>query len=329
MKLTEKEIAKECNVSITTVSRALNNKGRISKKTRDKILAYVEEKQTQIYTQNFCKKTIGLIVPNIQNEYYATMVTTIQEHFSDSQYDILLAITNKDDVKKQNAINDFVHRNVSGIIYIGGITPFCKKQDLKQIPLVCIEHSALIDEPCDCLIHVDHHLGGYLATQKLIEKGCQHILFLGNKGMLEEKEGRFSGYIKALNDAHIPFNEKLVFKSSSHKVGIMEAKNAIHYLLAKGIYFDGVFATSDWRGYGVISALKEHNIAIPSQVQIVGYDDIFISQYSFPSLSTIHIDYIKMARIASQNIQNLIEHKSIASHDILIPYSFHQRESTK
>lgn len=81
MKLTEKEIAKECNVSITTVSRALNNKGRISKKTRDKILAYVEEKQTQIYTQNFCKKTIGLIVPNIQNEYYATMITTIQEHF--------------------------------------------------------------------------------------------------------------------------------------------------------------------------------------------------------------------------------------------------------
>ena len=94
MKLTEKEIAKECNVSITTVSRALNNKGRISKKTRDKILAYVEEKQTQIYTQNFCKKTIGLIVPNIQNEYYEfrkpveTVIISEEENTVDLNYEI-------------------------------------------------------------------------------------------------------------------------------------------------------------------------------------------------------------------------------------------------
>ena len=82
MKITLKQIAKDCDVSVTTVSRVLNHTGRISTKTRQKILAYVEKQETILYTQNFSRKTIGLITPNIRNEYYLSLIHILYNHQS-------------------------------------------------------------------------------------------------------------------------------------------------------------------------------------------------------------------------------------------------------
>lgn len=328
MKLSEKQIAEACGVSLTTVSRVLNHKGRISQQTRERILNYVEQQEAKQYAQSFPKKMIGLIVPNVTNEYYSTMVTAIENNFYEKDYDVLLYLTKKDIAKKRNAFDDLIYRHVSGIIYIGGPEKFYHYDDLQHIPLVSIEHSPLINHQSDCLIHIDHDKGGYIATEKLIQKGCQRLLFLGNHGILNENKGRYSGYLRALKDYHLAFDQELIFKSPSQKLGIMESKNAIHYLLTKGITFDGIFATNDWRAYGVMAALKDLGISIPEQIQVIGYDDITISRYTFPSLSTIHIDYEGLALLASNNLHRLINHEIIdAWHSV--PITFVKRDSTK
>lgn len=329
MKIPLKQIAKDCDVSVTTVSRVLNHTGRISTKTRQKILAYVEKQETILYTQNFSRKTIGLITPNIRNEYYSAMISAIEDYFFKRNYSVILHITSKSKQKTIEAFNDLVYRHVAGIIYIGGPQKYYYADDLNQIPLVCIEHNPLIDQACDSLITIDHDAGGYLATQELIKRGCQRILFLANEGMLLEKQGRFSGYIRALEDAHLEYQKELVFVSPSFKFGIMEAKNAIHYLSTKSIEFDGVFATTDWRGYGVIAALNELHVDIPHQVQVIGYDNISISKYYLPSLSTIQVDYEMIASLASQHLDALMNHQAIDSPMTVVPLHFIKRNSTK
>lgn len=328
MKIPLKQIAEDCQVSITTVSRVINQKGRISQQTRDKILKYIERKETEIYTQSFSKKTIGVIVPNIQNEYYSAMVSIIDTYFSKRNCSILLHITSKDIQQKKAAFDDFVYRQVAGIIYIGGPEKFLDYQTLNNIPLICIEHSPVINGSCQCLIQANHDIGGYLATQELLKNGCCQILFLANSNMLKEETGRYSGYKRALMEANISLDPKLVFQSPSQKFGIMEAKNAIHYLLAKSVSFDGVFATTDWRGYAVIAALKEHNIKIPEQIQVIGYDNISISKYTFPSLTTIHINYEQIAHIACEQLEKVLHHENIENPLITISPYIIKRETT-
>lgn len=328
MKIPLKQIAEDCQVSITTVSRIINHKGRISQQTRDKILKYIEQKETEIYTQSFPKKTIGVIVPNIQNEYFSTMISLIDKYFSQHNCSIMLHITSKDINQKKAAFEDFVYRQVASIIYIGGPEKFLDYHSLNNIPLICIEHSPIFNGFCDCLIQVDHDMGGYLATQELLKSGCRRILFLANSNMLKEETGRYSGYKRALMEANIPLDSQLIFQSPSQKFGIMEAKNAIHYLLAKSVSFDGVFATTDWRGYAVIAALKEHNIKIPKQIQVVGYDNITISKYTFPSLTTIHINYEQIALIACEQLEKILHQNKIENPLITISPRIIRRETT-
>lgn len=211
MKIPLKQIAKDCDVSVTTVSRVLNHTGRISTKTRQKILAYVEKQETILYTQNFSRKTIGLITPNIRNEYYSAMISAIEDYFFKRNYSVILHITSKSKQKTIEAFDDLAYRHVAGIIYIGGPQKYYYADDLNQIPLVCIEHNPLIDQACDSLITIDHDAGGYLATQELIKRGCQRILFLANEGMLLGKTRTFFWLHKSFRRCSLRISKRACF----------------------------------------------------------------------------------------------------------------------
>lgn len=330
-----KEIAKLANVSVATVSRVINNNGRFSEETRKKVQAVIDKYG---YTTNMAakslrmskSKTIGLVVPNINNEWFSQVVLVIEKFFFERSYSVFICNTSQDDDKEISYFKSLDSKLVDGIICISGREDIPSSAIKRNIPIVCIDRKPK-DNSDAFYVESDHYHGGYLATKELLDKGCKSILIVSRNKTLSVNKQRLEGYKQALKDYDMPIHEELVLlldKDSSNYEG---AKNAVRELLDKNIKFDGVFGTNDWRAYGALIALNERNIKVPEEVKIVGFDDITISRYCYPPLSTIQQNTGALCEKASHLLLDLMEENHINNDvkHITIPVSLIQRETTR
>lgn len=330
-----KEIAKLSNVSVATVSRVINNNGRFSEETRKKVQAVIDKYG---YTTNMAakslrmskSKTVGLIVPNINNEWFSQLVLSIEKFFFDKNYSVFICNTSQDDEKEVAYFKSLDAKLVDGIICISGREDIPVNVIKRDIPIVCIDRKPK-DNSQAFYVESDHYRGGYLATEELIKQGCKRILLVSRNKTLSVNKQRLEGYKQALEDYQIHIDKDLILLLDVDSSNYEGARKAINTLLQSGITFDGVFATNDWRAYGVLVALEENNIKVPLQVKIVGFDDIPISRYCHPSLSTIQQDTEGIAKKASDLLLNLMEEKYVDNDikHITMPVQLVQRESTE
>jgi LacI family transcriptional regulator len=325
-----KEIADICGCSTATVSRVLNNTGRFSEETRKKVLNVVQKfnYQTNMVAKSLRtnkSQIIGVIVPDITNEFFASIVLAIETYCFPSGYSVFVCNTNEDENKERGYLRDLVAKGVDGIIYISGMSDSIPSDSsILNIPIVCIDRKPLIGNDIVC-IQSDNYKGGFIATETLIKKGCRNIVILKDYRKLSTGNQRYSGYIDALNEYKIPINTELM---QNINVSFNSAKEAIDNLLNNKVYFDGIFAATDWMAMGALTALKEKGIDVPGKVKIVGFDNITISKYSYPPISTIHQDKDEMGKTAAEVILKLISSKECKLNDITIPVELILRETT-
>ena len=188
---------------------------------------------------------------------------------------------------------------VDGIICISGIEEIPTNILTRDIPIVCIDRKPK-DHSNAYYVESNHYSGGYLATEELIKQGCQKIKDL--QILLDVNQANYEG-----------------------------SRVAINQLIKNKIKFDGIFATNDWRAYGSLIALLENNIEVPKQVKVIGFDDIFISQSSHLSISTIKQDIPTLAKTASQLLFDLMNDVAINDEQkrYIIPVEVIRRDSTK
>ncbi|QCX34024.1 LacI family transcriptional regulator [Caloramator sp. E03] len=324
-----KEIAKLCNVSTATVSKVLNNKGRFSEETRQKVLEVVKKYN---YQTNMVAKSlrtnksqiIGVIVPDIINEFFACIIKSIESYFFPHGYSVFICNTDEDVDKEKEYLRQFEAKGVDGIIYISGKSGNITNTIKRDIPIVCIDRKP--SGKSDIVtIESDNRMGGYLATEELIRKGCRNIAVLKDYRDLSTTKHRFKGYQDALLRYNINFNAKLI---KNIKVDFNSARIAVLELIDSGINFDGIFAFTDWLALGALTALKERKIKVPDQIKIVGFDNISTSQYSYPSITTINQDKEMIGQTAANILLNLINKEYNKVSNIVIPVSLVVRETT-
>lgn len=330
-----KEIAKLSGVSVATVSRVINNNGRFSEETRKKVNAIIKEYG---YTTNIAakslrtsqSKTIGLLVPNIDNNWFSHLVLEIERIFFEQNYSVFICNTSQDEKKEINYFKSLDAKMVDGIICIMGSEEVPTKYLNRDIPVVCIDREP--KEISDAYyVESDHYDGGYQATSELIKQGCKDIVFLSRNKPTSANKQRFNGYLAALKENHIKYRDELNVHIDVNLHSYEGAKNAIDKVIKKGIKFDGIFATNDWRAYGALAALKNNHIQVPQQIKIIGFDDILISSMSIPSLSTIHQDTEKLAYTACHLLLQLMN-KDISTEiqkKYVLPIKVVRRESTQ
>ena len=310
-----KEIAKMANVSVATVSRVINNNGRFSKETKEKVEALIKEYG---YTTNVAakslrtskSKTIGLIVPNIDNAWFSQ-----------------LALANE---KKEIAyFKSLDSKMVDGIICISGIEEIPTHFLSRDIPIVCIDRKPK-DHSEAYYVESNHYSGGYQATEELINQGCKNIVILSRNKSLSVNRQRLKGYLDALKDHHLEPKEELQILVDANQANYEGARQAIDKLIKSGIPFDGIFATNDWRAYGALVALQENNIKVPEEVKLIGFDDIFIASTSHPSLSTIKQNTPALAKTACDLLLNLMNNENTEELQkrYILPIEVVRREST-
>ncbi|MBA7497622.1 Ribose operon repressor [subsurface metagenome] len=287
--ITLKMVAERAEVSVNTASRAINNKPDINLETKKRVLQIAKElgyirNAAAVALRTKKTGTIGVVIADNRNPFYAEVLNGMEEAAREKNYHIILANTQRDYKKEEEAINLLLAKRVDGLL----ITPVQDKDDdIKNlidanIPFVIVGRDFENIE-VDA-VYNDEVKGGFLATEYLINKGHKRIALINGFLHKSPAKGRLEGYKKALKKYGIPFDDALV---SFGDIDVKDGHERTKQLLEKELNFTAIFAYNDMMAFGAMQAIKEKGLRIPEDIGLVGYDDIPFSSLISPSLTTI------------------------------------------
>ncbi len=314
--ITLKEIAKMANVSSATVSKVINGKDKyISDATRKKILDIVEKEG--YITNGIAKslkmkntKTIGIIIPDVMNLFFSELARGIEDAAEKKGYTVILCNSENKVSKTKKYIEILQEKMVDGII----LTP-PEKCDFNSIrpgrtPTILLDRDVDVEtnEPSKIgRIFVNNTAGSYKATSHLLSKGCKEIAIISSDTQNKPSLERIQGYENALRDkGYVVNSDRKYLESYNIETGYNGVKSL---LMDKRI--DGLFCGNDLIAIGALKALRELNLSVPSDVKIVGFDDILLSRYLDPPLTTIKQPVYVMGEKAIEMLIALINDEQI------------------
>lgn len=307
------DVARLAGVSTATVSRALNGTGQIAPPTRAAIEAAVEQLGYRANTiaRSLVTKstqTIALLLPDIANPFYAALVSGIQQHALSHGYTMLLCTTEGDAEREEQYLSLLRAKQVDGALVDGLRLPPDRIARFVRdgFPIVCLDRD--LDSSSIPLVQVDNRLGGRLATEHLIGLGHSRIGHVTGAQVLGISAERLTGYREALADAGISADPRLVTEGRFTEESGYEGARA---LLGVSPALTAIFAANDLSALGVLSALAESGRRVPADVSVVGFDDLRLSAFTSPSLTTIQQPAIEIARRATEFLLDLTRGKQV------------------
>lgn len=332
---TLKDVAQLAGVSAATVSYALSGKRPISEETKQRIheaiaqLDYVPDLNARSLSMRD-SKLIGVVVPQtepgdrlmFQNSFYSEVLGSIEYYARQQGYHILISATDAN----ESYLTLAKKRNLDGIIVIGMYPDdFYQQMKKTQIPIV------LIDSYCNDHyyhnIRIDDAYGSYLATRYMLENGHEDIAFFA--GQLKENgvmKKRLLGYRQALQEFNIPYREEYVFEGQiDYGSGISLAGQ----LLRSGLRATGIVAAADILAIGAVKGLFEAGKNVPSDYSIIGFDDVEISQYLTPGLTTVRQQISLKGQKAVELLLKHIEDPSLPKQEEILPLQLVVRGSVR
>jgi len=323
---TIKDVAEISGVTVTTVSRVLNNRGYISEKTRQRVNAAMKEldyQPNEIARALFRRKSnlIGLIVPDVAHPFFAELTSSIEYYAYKNGYKILICNSHGDSVKEKDYIEMLKRNQVDGIIMGSHTLEISEYLNLGR-PIVSIDRCLADNIP---YIASDNYNGGFLATKLLIEKGCKKLAHIsGPLALNTPANKRCQSFIDVASKSHI---EHVVVETKLNSFEIEEYENLIYKLFTDHPEVDGIFASSDIIAACVMNISDKLGKKIPKDIKVVGYDDINMASLLVPSLTTIRQPIKEMGEMAIKLIIDLLEKKTINMGNIL-PVNLINRKTT-
>ncbi|MGW9527280.1 LacI family DNA-binding transcriptional regulator [Paenibacillus terrae] len=328
-----KDIARLSGVSVATVSRVINENGRFSEETRQKVNEVIQKYQYE--TNSIAKslrmsksQTIGVLVPDINNEFFSVIVQKTESFLFKQGYSTIICNTAKDAEKEREYLKTLDGKMVDGLICISGQEELSAELLKRPIPIVCIDRRPKINTNV-AFIESNHYEGGFLATEELINKGCKNILLLTKQNNLSSVNERLHGYKDALQKHGLyPSEDRLVAVRNDGPT-LEAAQAAIERVLEKKLRFDGIFATNDWLALGGLLALQKYGVQVPGEVKIVGFDNDTISKYCNPPLTTIEQDKETLADKACNVLLRMLSGERLEQEQhYSVPVRLIQRSTT-
>ncbi len=320
---TIKDVAKKAHVSVATVSRVINQKGYVNSETKKLVLAAINELNyvpNELARSLFQKKSsiIAVMVPHLTSYYFAELLEYSEDYTVNLNYRLMVCNSHDDPDKESKYLKIFDQYNIDGIILISNTHRIDDYKKL-NIPIVEIDHKLAEDIPS---IQSNNFLGGKLAAEKLIKGGCKKIIhFRGPSDLVTVRE-RTEGFKCVLEENQIyNFSYDLDFRSPSP----FDIENVI----TSNLDCDGIFCDSDYIAILAIQALKNAGRKIPDDVQIIGFDNIEISDILTPRLTTISQSRKKIGEYAVSSLMKLINKEELEIFHRNIDVELVERETTK
>jgi len=306
-----KQLAKELNLSISSVSKALRDSHEISAETKEAVLAKAKELNYQVnpFASSLRKqksKTIAVVIPEIANNFFALAINGIEYIAQEKGYHVLIYLTHEDKEKEIAITKLLQNGRVDGIIMSlsGQTSVISHLEELKEkeIPLVFFDRVAEhIDAP---KITTDDYNSGIKATEHLIENGCKRIAFLSISQNLSISNKRMNGYLEALKKNGIKQESSLILSCTGD-----EAKNndLIRKLLKRKNRPDGIFASVEKLAISTYEICEELKLNIPKDIKIISFSNLQTAALLNPSLTTITQPAYEIGHEAASILFKLIE----------------------
>ena len=323
MKATIRDVAKKANVSVSTVSRVINQKGYVHEETKVIVEKTIEElgfipNQLARSLTSRSSKIIGVIVPHIGPSFYGELLEGIESQASAYWYKIMFCNTQDDPDRELEYLKFFEQYNIEGLIIAANFSNIDKLADLK-IPVVTCDH--ILDEKIPSITS-DNVKGGTLAAKKLIEIGAKNILVFRGPSFLLTTMERTIGFLNELKTTNI-YADIFDFDLVSPDIKLIEE------ILKSNPNVDGIFTFSDTLAIATLNILQKLGKKVPEDVSLIGFDDTPYSRWITPSISTIHQSVNFMGKQSFINLTRLIRGVELESLHEIIDVKLIERSSTK
>ena len=335
--MTIKDIARACGVSVSTVSRVLNNRPDVSDDVRGKVLRAVEDSG---YIPNNSARdlvrsrsdAIGVIVRGMGNLFFADMLKTVSREIETSGYTMVLHFIDSDaDEVKAGAILER-EKKLRGLIFLGGRFDYTPAElALVGVPYVCCSFTncfGSLKEEDYASVSIDDYMTAYKAVEKLIELGHRRIAaVVPSCSDRSISELRYNGYLAALREHGIDFDSLLLVETGGC-FGMAETYDGARRLVESGADFTALFALSDTTAIAAMKALEDHGVRIPEDVSVIGIDGLSVSEYVSPTLTTMIQPAEEMGRESVRILLDMLEGREKPRH-LLLPARLRQGASVR
>ncbi len=330
-----KRLAKELNLSVSTISRALSDSYEISVETKQKVLALAKE--LNYHPNPYAKslrqhksKTIAIVLPEIANNFFALAINGIEKIANERGYHVLIYLTHEDHLREIDFLNHLSNGRADGILLsmssgtenIDHILSMLEK----KVPLV------LFDRVCKDIptvkVTTNDFESGFAATEHLLSKGCKKIACLNPSNYLSIGKRRVQGYLEALKTSGMDYINVINCVSEDEKANYATIKK----WLTSNDRPDGIFASVEQLAILTYEVCKDIKINIPSDVKIIGFSNLRTASLLNPSLTTITQPAFNIGLEAASSLFGLIEKAEFYTNKaqtLMLPSTLTERESTK
>lgn len=324
-----KDIARLSGFSISTVSRVLNNTGRFSESTREKILKIAKENH---YSQNIIAKgmrkgslaIIGILVPDITNSYYAAIVKKCEQYFFKQDYLTIVCNTERNAKLEEKYIAKLSNHMVDGLVVIS--TQSIINKSHVDLPTVFIDRSPKLSDNI-ITASSDNFAGASLATNHLVDRNCYPIMITNKDNEFSSNKNRIKGFMETSKSRKITNPLVINTETNSDEIYLVR-ENLVKQIkkLCSMHHKLGIFAINDNVASYIYQVAVEEGISIPEKLSIVGFDDSPIAKKL--QLSTIRQDTSEIARVSCSNLLKILKQNDVLEHKFTIPVSLIKRKTT-
>lgn len=326
------DVAHHAGVGVGTASRVLNNESGVSEEKRRRVLEAIEELG---YRRNAIArslkvsrtKTLGVIIPDVSNEFYSEIVRGAEDAARRESYNILLCSTDGKSEKEEHAVAMLSEKLVDAIIMLSydlneDIVCSLKKAG---IPVALI--STLLDEDAFVTVNISNLQAARQAVEHLIALGHRRIAIIAGPEMDRDGgENRLLGYRMALQENGIRYDPALVERSEGYTYE--KGYRCMQRMLERNVELTAVFAASDHIAMGCIRALWDKGLRVPEDVSVIGFDNLSITSYAIPPVTTVDQPRYEMGRLAAEKICQILDGQAVEERHFMLGHSIVQRGST-
>ncbi|WP_099221317.1 catabolite control protein A [Listeria costaricensis] len=332
MNVTIYDVAREANVSMATVSRVVNGNPNVKPVTRKKVLDVINQLgyRPNAVARGLASKrttTVGVIIPDISNVFYAELARGIEDIATMYKYNIILSSSDENEDKELQVLNTLLGKQVDGIIYMGEKITDQLQEEFDRSPAPVVLAGAVDLENKLASVNIDYLEATKSAVKRFADNGRKRIAFVS--GSLEEpvnRELKLEGYKQALKEAGLSFDESLIVESDYNYDAGVKAWQELSKLAQKP---DAVIASEDELAIGILNAALDEGVNVPEELEVMTSNNTKLTLMSRPQLSTIVQPLYDIGAVAMRLLTKLMTNEEVDERTVILPHSEKLRGSTK